>query len=321
MRENPLRVRFICVVLAGAVLPFVCGDAFGATFSFAVITDPHIGGEPEHVDALKMAVDWIVANKDSKHIELAFVLGDIAWGASGGRRNLDIAREVLDRMNVRGLLYVPIMGDNEVQNGRESEFHAVFKDQYARLAKGVTNWREVSTPMGDALLHNFSFDHKGCHFTCPDFVSRKPGDEGCNLNDVPGGTWTWFKDDIAQSAKSGSESIVMVTHHPMYNTGFVVADKYLFPRETMEVLTGFLRDYANCVAANYSGHIHQNFFMKVRSGDENLYDAHVTDETWAPPGKPKSAEHSDVTVRWVAVDTGGANVKYEQHIEEAASGK
>ncbi len=314
---NAVHIRLICAVLAGAVLPFACSDALGATFSFAVITDPHLGGDPEHVAALRTAVDWLIANKDTKHIEVVFVLGDIGWGTSGDRCNLDIAREVLDPLNDVGLLYVPMLGDNEVQAHSESAYHAVFKDQYARLAKGLTNWNEASTPVGDAFLHSFSFDHKGCHFSCPDFVSRVPGDEGAELNDVQNGTWTWFTADIARCAKPGAENIVTMTHHPMYNTGIILADKFLFSKEEMEAITGFLRNYADSVDANYSGHIHMNSFRKVRSGDTEIYDAHVTDETWGPPGKPKSPEHSDVMIRWVSVDTDGPTVKYEQHLEEA----
>jgi len=89
--------------------------ANGETFSFAVVADPHIGGSADHYSKLNTAVDWIISNKDSRDIELVFVVGDIAWGGPRSRRNLRQAKEMLDRLAGAGIAYLPVIGDNEIQ--------------------------------------------------------------------------------------------------------------------------------------------------------------------------------------------------------------
>ena len=73
--------KHLALLLLCALVPAV-RPAYGETFSFAIIADPHIGGNPDNRAKLETAVDWIIANKGSKDIELTFVLGDIAWGGS-----------------------------------------------------------------------------------------------------------------------------------------------------------------------------------------------------------------------------------------------
>ena len=51
------RIRHLLSVMALAVLGGTC--ACGETFSFAVIADPHLNGNPDHTARLKMAIDWI----------------------------------------------------------------------------------------------------------------------------------------------------------------------------------------------------------------------------------------------------------------------
>lgn len=86
-------------------------------FSFAIIADPHIDGDVNHEANLENAINWLISNKNEKHIELVFVLGDIAWGDSRGNRNLRIAKETLDHLNHAGIPYIPVIGDNEIHDG------------------------------------------------------------------------------------------------------------------------------------------------------------------------------------------------------------
>ncbi|MGB2866700.1 MAG: hypothetical protein WBC05_25440, partial [Sedimentisphaerales bacterium] len=79
--------KYFALLLLSAVVP-VIRPAYGETFSFAVIADPHISGNPDHIAKFETAIDWIISNKESKDIELTFVLGDIAWGGTKGNRNL-----------------------------------------------------------------------------------------------------------------------------------------------------------------------------------------------------------------------------------------
>lgn len=312
--------RLLCrsgmlLVLIPALAPVPVARA--EVFSFAVIADPHIDANPEHQECLQTAIDWLIANKDDKDIELVFVLGDIAWGATGDRRNLAIAKEMLDPLNDAGIPYVPIIGDNEVHGHCDEEFHKVFGPQYGYLSRAVKNWRKAATPVGEAYLQNFSFDHKGLHFVCPDFISRELGNEGGELHDMLEGSWPWFQNDIRHCAKAKEENILIMTHIGMFRTGFAVADRFLFAKDTMERVTAFLWDYAEYVDTNYSGHIHQNWFAKVYFEDDLLYYARVTDETWRPKEKPKGKGGSDITVRWVTVDNGEPTIEYKQHLEQA----
>ena len=289
----------------------------GRTFSFAVIADPHIAGVPDHVTRLKTAIDWIVGNKDGKQIELVFVVGDIGWSGSGTRRNLKLAKEMLDRLDNMGIVCIPVIGDNEVQCGSEREFARLFDAHYRRLAKTLPNWKKAPTGVNGMYLHNFSFDYKGCHFVCCDFNSRKHKDEGGELHDFAGGSWPWFKNDIRTCSKEKKESIVIFSHIGMFRTGIGTADEFLFSKDEMKKIKDFLWNYRDYVDSNYAGHIHQNWHASVWAGlFTTIYHVRVTDDTWFCKQWPESNDRS-VTVRLVEVDSGGRKVSYKQHIINA----
>ena len=291
--------------------------AYGETFSFGIIADPHIDGNSDHLAKFNAAVDWMIENKESKDIELVFVVGDIAWGTTSGQSNLEIAKAKLDELNEAGIPYIPIIGDNEVQAGCEEEFDDVFGDQYTYLSSILNNWSKAPTPVNGMYLQNFSFDYKYCHFTCADFVSRAPGDEGGELHDFTGGSWPWFKNDIRYCSKPKKENINIMTHIGMFRTGIGSADQYLFSSSEMSKIKNFIYGYRNYVDSNYAGHIHQNWTQDVWTFHGwwfyYLYTARVTDETWYDTRWPESNDQ-ELTVRWVTVDNGGSKITYTQHI-------
>ncbi len=294
-------------LLALAVTP-----VYGRTFSFAVIADPHIAGDLDNKPMLKTAVDWIIGNKDAEDIELVFVVGDIAWGG-----NIELAKEMLDRLDNVGVSYVPIIGDNEVQCGSEREFARVFDSHYKKLSETLSGWTKAPTPVKGKYLQNFSFDYKGCHFVCCDFISRQHGNEGGELHDFAGGSWPWFKNDIRTCSKKKKESIVIFSHIGMFRTGFGTADEFLFSKDEMSRIKDFLWDYRDYVDSNYAGHIHQNWHASVWKGlFTTIYHVRVTDETWFGQQWPES-EDQTVTVRLVEVDSNGRKVNYKQHIINA----
>ena len=293
--------------------------AYGETFSFAIIADPHVSGNPDHTVKFETAVDWIISNRESKDIELTFVLGDIAWGGSRADRNLATAKEILDRLTDKEITYIPVIGDNEVQSGCEKEFQKVFGPHFKRLSGILDNWRKASIPVDGKYLQNFSFDYKGCHFVCPDFVSRKAGDEGGELHDFTGGSWQWFKSDIERCAKPKNENIVIMTHIGMFHTGFDFADIFVFSESEMDKIKGFLGDYKDNVDSNYAGHLHLNWYVPVWSKlFVPLYHVRVTDETWSELQWPESQEPG-LTVRWVRVDNSGMKISYQQNIENISA--
>jgi hypothetical protein len=141
-----LALLLLCAVVSVAV------PACGETFSFAIIADPHIGGNPDNRAKFETAVDWIIDNKESKDIELTFVLGDIAWGGSGGNRNLGTAKKILDRLGNNGIPYIPVIGDNEIQAGCEKEFQDVFGPHFNTLSRILYNWRKAPVPAAGKYL-------------------------------------------------------------------------------------------------------------------------------------------------------------------------
>jgi len=313
-------LRYLVCLLLCAVAA-VISPAYGETFSFAVIADPHISGNPDNRAKFETAINWIISNKESKDIELTFVLGDIAWGGSGGERNLAVAKRILNRLNNQGIIYIPIIGDNEVQYGCEREFHEVFGPHFNALSGRLDNWSKAPAPVTGMYLQNFSFDYKGCHFVCPDFNSRKAGSEGGELHDFAGGSWPWFKMDVEQCPKPKDENIVIMTHIGMFHTGFDFADKFVFSKSEMDKVKSFLNDYKENVDSNYAGHLHLNWYVPVWSKlFVPIYHVRVTDETWSQLQWPET-EEPGLTIRWVQVDNGGIKISYQQHIESIGKEK
>jgi hypothetical protein len=308
-----LALLLLCTV-ASAIRP-----AYGETFSFAIIADPHIDGNPDNRAKFETAVDWIINNKESKDIELTFVLGDIAWGGTKGNRNLGTAKKILDRLGNNGIPYIPVIGDNEIQAGCEKEFQDVFGPHFNTLSRILYNWRKAPVPAAGKYLQNFSFDYKGCHFVCPDFNSRKADGQGGELHDFTGGSWPWFKNDIERCPKPKNENIVIMTHIGMFSTGFEFADKFVYSESDMDKIKGFLNGYKDNVDTNYAGHLHLNWYVPVWSRIfVPLYHVRVTDETWSKIQWPES-EDPGLTIRWVQADNSGMKISYQQNIENIST--
>ena len=320
MRPEKVLSKYFALLLLSAIVAFI-SPTYGETFSFAVIADPHISGNQDHKAKFEKAIDWIISNKESKDIELTFVLGDIAWGGTKGNRNLAVAKKILDRLSINGITYIPIIGDNEIQYGSEKEFQQVFVPHFNILSEKLDNWKKAPTPVAGMYLQNFSFDYKDCHFVCPDFISRKAGGDGGELHDFTGGSWPWFKNDIERCPKPKNENIVIMTHIGMFHTGFDFADKFVFSKDQMDKIKSFLNDYKDNVDSNYAGHLHMNWYVPVWSKlFDPLYHVRVTDETWSRKQWPE-VEDPGLTVRWVQVDNSGTKISYKQNIENISMEK
>ncbi|MEN6406589.1 MAG: PEP-CTERM sorting domain-containing protein [Thermoguttaceae bacterium] len=297
------------MVVAGIVVAGGGLKAYGQ-FAYAVIADPH-ATTTDHLSNLQSAVNYIISTKTARNTQLVFVAGDIAWGTG----NLTAAKTVLDTLNTAGIPYVPLIGDNEVHSGYEAAFQTTFSSQYTYLASTLTNWQKAATPVSGRYLENFSFDYGNCHFACADFASRTSGDEGGDLNNITGGTWSWLKNDIQTCSKPKNENINIITHIPMFRTGVSTADQYLFDSTEMSTITTFLDSYKTNVAANYAGHIHQNFSWNVSKNwySSTIYTSYVTDETWYDTRFPELNDTSD-TVRFVTATTGATSMSYSQSV-------
>jgi hypothetical protein len=310
--------KYFALLLLSPVVAVICPTR-GETFSFAIIADPHISGNADNRAKFETAVDWIISNKESKDIELTFVLGDIAWGGTKRRRNLAMAKKILDRLKNNSITYIPVIGDNEVQSGCGKEFQEIFGAHFNDLSRILDNWRKASIPVAGMYLQNLSFDYKDCHFVCADFNSRKAGSDGGELHDFTGGSWPWFKNDIKRCPKLKNENIVIMTHIGMFHTGFELADQFVFSENEMGTIKSFLNDYRENVDSNYAGHLHLNWYVPVWSKIfVPLYHVRVTDETWSKTQWPE-LEDPGLTVRWVQVDNSGTKIFYQQNIENIAA--
>lgn len=283
-------------------------------FSFAVLADPHINGNPAHREYLVRAVDRLIAEREARQIELVFIVGDIAWGSTDELRNLDDAKGILDRLREAGMHYVPVLGDNEVQAGSDQEFHEVFSPHYQHLTGVLEGWQQMQTPVDGSYLESFSFEHRGCHFVSPDFISREPGSEAAELHDFAGGSWPWFQADIEGAALGPSERINIVTHHGMFQIGIWSVDRLLISDEAMEQIVEFLCPYRDHVAASYGGHIHQNWSWEVScSSGELIYEVWSTDDTHDAVVAPEMDDER-ITIRVVEVSETADCFVYEQYL-------
>lgn len=258
----------------------------GDTFSLAIIADPHIRWShyAQNTARLERCVDWINANVESRDIHFVFVLGDIGWESTGTRLNIEIAKEVLDGLDVP---YVPIIGDDDILFGRGGyDFALTFEPVYQILAglaadptTGFYNWQRgpvtVESPYEPGVnwhFQNFAFEYRGVHFVCVDWCSRDGSktlfgtrDDDSDLHDFPGGTWPWFTQCLAERFMGKEENIVIMSHTPMVTLrgGWFMrkmAEGLTFSQAEFAKLSGFLEDlrrnYGDHIHAVYSGHVH-----------------------------------------------------------------
>lgn len=249
-------------------------------FSFVVIADPHVPGNPESENALRLAdcVEWINANKDENLIELAFVVGDI--GHSSG---LALAKDMLDGLTVP---YLPLIGDNIIQSGYETTFGVTYESQYDDLAIVLENWQKAPTPVWnpeieeDSYFQNYSFDYRGIHFACLDWATRvidPAGEDLADLHDFTGGTWPWFTNDIQNCDKSLKENILMLSHHPMHVNPIIPGVEYAsFSVEEATIIETFTGGFGEYVSANLAGHYHYQWVQWRELGQYGLYVTEAT---------------------------------------------
>jgi parallel beta-helix repeat protein len=174
-------------------------------FSFAIITDLHIGrhyqeeyeGQDYYLtERLKKVVKWINDNKDSVKcgenatcsIKFLAVLGDITENTP--LVGFCKAKEILDQLQIP---YIPVFGNHDVGTDKEYEQCSKWKgqdyfDQVFWSKNSIPCQNASSTKNFELLLNelnfqrdetnkdykNFSFSFGGINFIGLDFVSREP---------------------------------------------------------------------------------------------------------------------------------------------------
>jgi len=220
-------------------------------FSFAIITDLHIGrgyedyrteGFDDNIDdgnyyltkRLENVVDWIIENKDKIQcenstcsIKFLVVLGDIADSAE--KSEFLKAKQILDKLNNFGIPYVPVFGNHDVwpytrkENSNsplgENYFDQIFLSENAtntKLLKEKLNWQRDTK---NQKFKNFIFEYGGINFIGLDFNSREReekwylGPTGAKGEAVNHPvTINWLKEKLNELG--GREDVIILSHEP-----------------------------------------------------------------------------------------------------------
>jgi len=163
------------------------------TWSFAVITDLHVGRDAEYDDYdgpgwndsgpgeeniaavkfLEQSVDLINSNKDEYNIQFVAILGDISESAELSQFNK--ALEILNDLDVP---WIPLIGNHDVwpyctinsvissapeveqpgDKGTDRHFDDNFAFQYEKLSELFDNWEEDAWEKADVLAWNPELD-------------------------------------------------------------------------------------------------------------------------------------------------------------------
>jgi len=250
----------IWAFVGGVPRAFAAGDAVagaamkaaGATFSFAQISDTHIGfnkeANPEHLKTMQEGIYKINASRPS------FVLhtGDITHLSKASE--FDTAAEALKSMNAP-VHYVPGEHDTLDEGGGK-----LFLERYGKGTKG-NGW--------------YSFDDHGIHFVAiVNVFNFKAGHEATIGPDQ----LKWLEDDLR--AVSSSTPVVVFTHIPLWS----VYKPWGWGTEDGDQAIALLKRFGSVTVLN--GHIHQ-VIQKVE-GNIAFHSARSTAYPQPAPGTAPS---------------------------------
>jgi len=191
-------------------------------FSFAIISDLHIGRYPEYdgdeyylTRRLKESVRLINEKVESgSNIKFVVVLGDLS--ENGVHGELDKAKTILHTLSVP---YVPVIGNHDVEHtGSSANFEELLGPALTDLQERLPGLTQPVYPWqlpGD--LWNFAFTYRGVRFIGLDFTARSASDESDWARPVVHEPTRQFLQGEIQAwqAQGGSDQIVLLAHHPL----------------------------------------------------------------------------------------------------------
>jgi ABC-type transport system substrate-binding protein/murein DD-endopeptidase MepM/ murein hydrolase activator NlpD len=247
--------------MAGACLKkLFIGSTIPTEWSFAVITDPHIGRPecPGQVKGyLQEAVDAINALRaDGYNITFVLVLGDITDG--GEVDDFFEARSILNRLNdpnqdgdtSDGIPYVPLIGNHDVKSDTEWCFDMVFWgasnwDNRQLIEGNLTDFERQDG--GELYYQNYYFSYEGLDFLCLDVAGRGVSDRGQSwTQSYQGQTRQWVQNYFDLNKW---ENFVLASHWPLYEFG-----GFLSQKDLEEDISSY-----NCNVTDFAGHTHRNY--------------------------------------------------------------
>jgi PKD repeat protein/predicted MPP superfamily phosphohydrolase len=235
-------------------------------FSFAIITDLHIGrGYPDYdssgfedsdegedyylTERLKNVVQWIIDNRDNVQCENAtcsikflVVLGDIA--DSGEKSEFLKAKKILGRLNEYGIPYVPVFGNHDVwpytdfdeatTSLGENYFDEIFWSENATNTKLMKEILGFKRDESNKNYKNFAFSLGGINFIGLDFNSREKTKEGGVKGEAVNHSETinWLKEKLNEFGRK--ESVIILSHEPFAEPNSrilykIAGEEILFP--------------------------------------------------------------------------------------------
>lgn len=265
-------------------------------FTVAHITDIHLGedspngdygtvGWNDTIDAttgcaaterLRRVVNWINTNKTSEKIAFVFVGGDIS--DRGEKSGFIMARQILDSLAVP---YVISNGNHDMwprtSGGDEaprpfgdSVFAQVFAAHFTSLSQQMSQWDDgtrltrVFNPINGiySQFQNFAFSYGSYRFIVSDFATRfrKPLGVGTStdaeLYDIPGGTYPWLMQSVANAQTTISDGVILMQHFPI--DGEILSSTYSFDSDEYDSLMDILEPAAQNFGLCIAGHRHRN---------------------------------------------------------------
>lgn len=226
------------------------GDAPTEGFSFAQISDSHIGFPgPANVDVtgtLQLAMRHVVALK--KRTSLLIHTGDISH--LGQDKELDTAKQIIDSAGFE-THYVPGEHDMLVDNGKG--FYARFSPKDARA------------------LGAYTLDTHGVHFIALNNVSNF---HAGGLGQLGAAQLEWVKRDL--KGRPASQPIIILAHMPLWS----IYPEWGWGTDESADLLAALKRFGSVTVLN--GHIHQ-VLQKVE-GHVTFHTALSTAFPLPPPG-------------------------------------
>jgi|GEM_PF-5182094 len=262
---------------------YYIGKGNSEAFSFAIITDSHIGRQiddygttgwndsPPDFDygstakCLRREVNWINAHKEQYNIHFVTHTGDIT--DSGEKSEFLKAKEILDALEIP---YVPIMGNHDVwpytswseapESWKVVLFQNTFDEQFTHLGNILANWKKQEWP-GEHKNENYYFDYMHFHFICQDYNSRAHAWLGYGVKPVASlhGTGDWMLGHLNNCWNLGDDNILLFAHHPLK-----VNTSNLFSFREFDKIRCGLDPKRDNVYRWFGGHLHENNSWPVR---------------------------------------------------------
>ncbi|MBI2900339.1 MAG: metallophosphoesterase [Planctomycetes bacterium] len=250
----------------------VLSSVESAGFSFAIITDIHIGegydsyGGQE--DAITARARKAVARVNAENVAFVFILGDLTDSAEPAE--FAKARAIFDGFSVP---WYPIIGNHDMwtyTSSAEADApvgDALFAQTFAGRFEGlVHNVETVWNPEKQcwSTFRNFEVRHGGYVFLGLDWNTRshatvgKGANPGGDLHDFAGGTFPWLQSRLA-ALPADAKRVFLLQHQPFRTPAPVPDWIYAFSGAEKDKLRAALLAAAPAALywGHFAGHLHR----------------------------------------------------------------